>query len=78
MCLCSSSVFRVLDTNDAFMVNHYVLSTCTSSDPGGKEMGEGASCGQIISRQLTEQGRFAYAALCGVSLGQLFNGPENR
>ncbi|XP_029292333.1 transmembrane and coiled-coil domain-containing protein 4 [Cottoperca gobio] len=31
----------------------------------------------IISRQLSEQGRFAYAALCGVSLGQLFTGPEN-
>ncbi|XP_024915260.1 transmembrane and coiled-coil domain-containing protein 4 isoform X3 [Cynoglossus semilaevis] len=32
----------------------------------------------MIGRQLTEQGRFAYSALCGVSLGQLFTGPENR
>ncbi|XP_033943629.1 transmembrane and coiled-coil domain-containing protein 4 [Pseudochaenichthys georgianus] len=31
----------------------------------------------IISRQLSEQGRFAYAALCAVSLGHLFTGPEN-
>uniref|UniRef100_A0A672J6M3 Transmembrane and coiled-coil domains 4 n=1 Tax=Salarias fasciatus TaxID=181472 RepID=A0A672J6M3_SALFA len=31
----------------------------------------------ITSRQLTEQSRFAYAALCGVSLGQLFTGSEN-
>uniref|UniRef100_A0A7N6BMA4 Transmembrane and coiled-coil domains 4 n=1 Tax=Anabas testudineus TaxID=64144 RepID=A0A7N6BMA4_ANATE len=31
----------------------------------------------MISRQLTEQGRFAFSALCGVSLGQLFTGPEN-
>ncbi|XP_076874529.1 transmembrane and coiled-coil domain-containing protein 4 [Brachyhypopomus gauderio] len=28
--------------------------------------------------QLTEPGRFAHAALCGVSLGQLFPGPEQR
>ncbi|XP_059190004.1 transmembrane and coiled-coil domain-containing protein 4 [Centropristis striata] len=32
---------------------------------------------EIISRQLSEQGRFAFAALCGVSLGQLFTGTEN-
>uniref|UniRef100_A0A8C5D620 Transmembrane and coiled-coil domains 4 n=1 Tax=Gouania willdenowi TaxID=441366 RepID=A0A8C5D620_GOUWI len=31
----------------------------------------------ILSRALTEQCRFAYAALCGVSLGQLFVGPEH-
>ncbi|XP_068997136.1 transmembrane and coiled-coil domain-containing protein 4 isoform X2 [Embiotoca jacksoni] len=31
----------------------------------------------MISRQLSEQSRFAYAALCGVSLGQLFTGSEN-
>ncbi|XP_075882682.1 transmembrane and coiled-coil domain-containing protein 4 isoform X2 [Nelusetta ayraudi] len=51
--------------------------TSFTPDPGGKETGEDAPCDQIISRQLTEQGRFAYAALCGVSLGQLFTGPEN-
>lgn len=32
----------------------------------------------VIGRQLSEPGRFAYAGLCGVSLGQLFSGPENR
>ncbi|KAK1801811.1 hypothetical protein P4O66_022466, partial [Electrophorus voltai] len=31
-----------------------------------------------IGKQLTEPGRFAYAALCGVSLGQLFPGSEQR
>lgn len=55
-----------------------IHTSCTSSDPGGEETVEDAPCDQIISRQLTEQGRFAYAALCGVSLGQLFTGPENR
>ncbi|CAJ1055323.1 transmembrane and coiled-coil domain-containing protein 4 [Xyrichtys novacula] len=51
-------------------------------DPGGAETTQSAPCDQrpegIISRQLTEQGRFAFAALCGVSLGQLFTGDENR
>ncbi|KAF7661333.1 hypothetical protein LDENG_00263810 [Lucifuga dentata] len=50
-------------------------------DPGGAGTPHHAPCDQspeeIISRQLTEPGRFAYAALCGVSLGQLFTGPEN-
>ncbi|KAJ8370994.1 hypothetical protein SKAU_G00110220 [Synaphobranchus kaupii] len=32
----------------------------------------------VIGRRLTEPGRFAYAGLCGVSLGQLFPGPEHR
>lgn len=69
----------MVESNYSLMVNNYYdLSTCTWSDPGGKEAGEDASCDQIISRQMTEQGRFAYAALCGVSLGQLFTGPENR
>ncbi|KAI5612272.1 transmembrane and coiled-coil domain-containing protein 4 isoform X1 [Silurus asotus] len=31
-----------------------------------------------IGRQLSEPGRFAYAALCGVSLGHLFPGSEQR
>ncbi|KAM8864589.1 transmembrane and coiled-coil domain-containing protein 4 isoform 2-T2 [Spinachia spinachia] len=30
-----------------------------------------------ISRLLSEQGRFGFAALCAVSLGQLFTGPES-
>ncbi|TDH10925.1 hypothetical protein EPR50_G00079910 [Perca flavescens] len=55
--------------------------TIFAPDPGGAgttQDGPGdPSPEEIISRQLTEQGRFAYAALCGVSLGQLFTGPEN-
>ncbi|XP_072223344.1 transmembrane and coiled-coil domain-containing protein 4 [Leuresthes tenuis] len=54
--------------------------TSFSPDPGGAGT-EHAPCDQspqkIISRQLTEQSRFAFAALCGVSLGQLFAGSEN-
>ncbi|XP_076015403.1 transmembrane and coiled-coil domain-containing protein 4 [Genypterus blacodes] len=50
-------------------------------DPGGAGTTQDTTCDQnpeaIIGRQLTEPGRFAYAALCGVSLGQLFAGPEN-
>lgn len=52
------------------------------SDPGGADARQDALCDpsqeEIISRQLSEQSRFAYAALCGISLGQLFPGPENR
>ncbi|KAM9855775.1 transmembrane and coiled-coil domain-containing protein 4 [Aulostomus maculatus] len=49
-------------------------------DPGGAEPTCDVPCDRspeedTISRQLSEQGRFAYAALCGVSLGQLFAGP---
>lgn len=51
-------------------------------DPGGAQTAQDAPCDQspeqIISRQLSEQGRFAFAGLCGVSLGLLFTGPENR
>ncbi len=58
------------------------LCPCITLDPGGAGTTQDAprdqSPEEIISRQLTEQGRFAYAALCGVSLGQLFTGPENR
>ncbi|XP_042347929.1 LOW QUALITY PROTEIN: transmembrane and coiled-coil domain-containing protein 4 [Plectropomus leopardus] len=50
-------------------------------DPGGAETTQDCprdpSSEEIISRQMSEQGRFAYAALCGVSLGQLFTGSEN-
>lgn len=48
-------------------------------DPGGAGATNSVPCEQsleeIIGRQLSEQGRFAHAALCGVSLGQLFTGP---
>ncbi|XP_035513293.1 transmembrane and coiled-coil domain-containing protein 4 [Morone saxatilis] len=51
-------------------------------DPGGAGSTQDAprdqSPEEMISRQMSEQSRFAYAALCGVSLGQLFAGPENR
>lgn len=51
-------------------------------DPGGADVTQDALCDpcpeEIISRRLSEQSRFAYAALCGISLGQLFAGPENR
>ncbi|XP_049921517.1 LOW QUALITY PROTEIN: transmembrane and coiled-coil domain-containing protein 4 [Epinephelus moara] len=55
--------------------------TNIAPDPGGAGTTQDGSRDpnpeEIICRQLTEQGRFAYAALCGVSLGQLFTGPEN-
>uniref|UniRef100_A0A8D0G8I3 Transmembrane and coiled-coil domains 4 n=1 Tax=Sphenodon punctatus TaxID=8508 RepID=A0A8D0G8I3_SPHPU len=41
-----------------------------AEQPGGKESYE------LVGRQLSEPGRFAYAALCGVSLAQLFPEPE--
>ncbi|TMS16659.1 Transmembrane and coiled-coil domain-containing protein 4 [Larimichthys crocea] len=44
-------------------------------EPGGAPRDQ--SPVEMISRQMSEQSRFAYAALCGVSLGQLFTGPEN-
>uniref|UniRef100_A0A8B9LP60 Transmembrane and coiled-coil domains 4 n=1 Tax=Astyanax mexicanus TaxID=7994 RepID=A0A8B9LP60_ASTMX len=49
-------------------------------DPGGKEPrpnGQEPSASEAeMGRQLSEPGRFAYAGLCGVSLAQLFPGPE--
>ncbi|XP_017564304.2 transmembrane and coiled-coil domain-containing protein 4 [Pygocentrus nattereri] len=54
----------------------------TYGDPGGKEPklnGQDKSAPEaVIGRQLSEPGRFAYAALCGVSLGHLFAGAEQR
>ncbi|KAB5546215.1 hypothetical protein PHYPO_G00069510 [Pangasianodon hypophthalmus] len=51
-------------------------------DPGGKEPklnGKVQSTKEAaIGRQFSEPGRFAYAALCGVSLGHLFSGSEQR
>lgn len=52
------------------------------TDPGGKESklnGTLQSTAEAaIGRQLSEPGRFACAALCGVSLGYLFQGSEQR
>ncbi|XP_032376737.1 transmembrane and coiled-coil domain-containing protein 4 [Etheostoma spectabile] len=60
---------------------HSSTDTNFAPDPGGAGTTQDTPGDpipeEIISRQLTEQGRFAYAALCGVSLGQLFTGPEN-
>ncbi|XP_037136848.1 transmembrane and coiled-coil domain-containing protein 4 [Syngnathus acus] len=60
---------------------HSSADASFNPDPGGAEAAQDASCDEspdgIISRQMSEQGRFAYAALCGVSLGQLFAGNEN-
>ncbi|XP_060794331.1 transmembrane and coiled-coil domain-containing protein 4 isoform X2 [Neoarius graeffei] len=51
-------------------------------NPGGEESklnGKLQSAAEVaIGRQLSEPGRFAYAALCGVSLGHLFPGSEQR
>ncbi|KAM9786342.1 transmembrane and coiled-coil domain-containing protein 4 [Neosynchiropus ocellatus] len=50
-------------------------------DPGGTAASDDGPCDQnqdeIMSRRLSEQGRFAHAAVCAVSLGQLFAGSEN-
>ncbi|XP_008411402.1 transmembrane and coiled-coil domain-containing protein 4 [Poecilia reticulata] len=47
-----------------------------SPDPGGAAAA-GHEPEKITSHQLTEQSRFAFAALCAVSVGQLFSGSEN-
>ncbi len=70
----SLTIYLNQTANVKLMIN---LCPFIASDPGGA----GAQAAQrehIISRQLTEQSRFACAALCGVSLGQLFAGPEHR
>lgn len=49
------------------------------SDPGGAGATQDEpSPAERVSRQLTEPGRFAYAAVCAVSMGQLFGGAEHR
>lgn len=72
MCLNQTATFKLI----------IKLRPCITLDPGGAGTTQGAprdrSPEERISRQLTEQGRFAFAALCAVSLGQLFPGPENR
>ncbi|XP_077371176.1 transmembrane and coiled-coil domain-containing protein 4 isoform X2 [Festucalex cinctus] len=69
------------DISQPMEAKHSSADTSFTPDPGGAEATQDASCDQspeeIISRQMSEQGRFAYAALCGVSLGQLFAGNEN-
>lgn len=44
---------------------------------GAEQAGEKESC-VLLSRQLGEPGRFAYAALCGISLAWLFPEKEQR
>lgn len=47
-------------------------------DPGGAGATQDEpSPAERVSRQLTEPGRFAYAAVCAVSMGQLFGGAEH-
>ncbi|XP_060930721.1 transmembrane and coiled-coil domain-containing protein 4 [Limanda limanda] len=54
-------------------------------DPGGPGTAAAAAAAppwdqspeELIGRQLSEQGRFAYAALCGVTLGQMCKGHGN-
>ncbi|XP_073690389.1 transmembrane and coiled-coil domain-containing protein 4 [Garra rufa] len=46
-------------------------------DPGGPRHDQSVA-EKVFGRQLSEPGRFAYAGLCGVSLGQLFQGPEQK
>ncbi|KAM7410892.1 hypothetical protein PAMA_021049 [Pampus argenteus] len=60
---------------------HSSTDSSFTPDPGGAGPTQDVPCDQnpedIRGRQLTEQGRFAYAALCGVSLGQFVTGPAN-
>ncbi|CAM4676182.1 unnamed protein product [Leuciscus chuanchicus] len=46
-------------------------------DPGGQKKKQ-SPVENVFGRQLSEPGRFAYAGLCGVSLGQLFHGLEQK
>ncbi|KAI2649478.1 Transmembrane and coiled-coil domain-containing protein 4 [Labeo rohita] len=46
-------------------------------DPGGPKHDQ-LPAEKVFGRQLSEPGRFAYAGMCGVSLGQLFQGPEQK
>ncbi len=52
---------------------HFLIVT----DPGGQRRDQ-SPAQKVFGRLLSEPGRFAYAALCGVSLGQLFQGPEQK
>lgn len=48
-----------------------------TADRGGQKH-DRSSAEKVFGQQLSEPGRFAYAGLCGVSLGQLFHGPEQK
>ncbi len=52
---------------------HFLIVT----DPGGQRRDQ-SPAQKVFGRLLSEPGRFAYAGLCGVSLGQLFQGPEQK
>lgn len=57
--------------------SYSVVLNCIVLDPGGRETGD-LPAEKLFGRQLSEPGRFAYAGLCGVSLGQLFQEPEQK
>lgn len=63
------------------LLNAYTFSTGSClfivTDPGGQKNDQ-SPAERVSGRQLSEPGRFAYAGLCGVSLGQLFRGPEQK
>ena len=80
-----SSIYVTCDWLPLWCVRMLIINLCpfTTLDPGGagttqQDAPRDQNPEEIISRQLAEQSRFAYAALCSVSLGQLFTGPENR
>ncbi|PWA28161.1 hypothetical protein CCH79_00017976, partial [Gambusia affinis] len=58
-------------------VTYFSMSPFLFSDPGGAAATADHESEKMTSRQLTEQSRFAFAALCAVSLGQLFSASEN-
>ncbi|KAK7884819.1 hypothetical protein WMY93_027942 [Mugilogobius chulae] len=71
----SKSLVQTSDLSSV-MENKLVDSSYTA-DPGGAGATQEDPPGDMISRQLSEPGRFAYAALCAVSLGELFGEPEH-
>ncbi|XP_072305698.1 transmembrane and coiled-coil domain-containing protein 4 [Eucyclogobius newberryi] len=54
-----------------------VVDSSFTADPGGAGATEDPPAAEMVSRQLSESGRFAYTAVCAVSLGQLFGEPEH-
>ncbi|CAL1605499.1 unnamed protein product [Knipowitschia caucasica] len=60
-------------------MDNELVDSAFTADPGGAgehdEDPTAAAAAEMVSRQLSEAGRFAYAALCAVSLGQLFGEP---
>lgn len=75
-------VFVLLHEGSESNCCRLIIKPFITITPGGAEATHDVPCDQspeeIIGRHLSEQGRFAYAALCAVSLGQLFTGPERR